>query len=293
MMKRKVLITGAAGKTASAVLENLAGRGFQVRALVRKADERSRRLADLGAEIVTGDMLSLADMRVATEGMDSAYFCYPTSDRILEASTLFAQAAGEQGMGFVCNMSQIIARPDAPSPTSRLHWFAERVFDHSPVKVTHLRPTFFADHFVLNMRHTIANENRIIRPYGAAYHSPIVSADIGRVAAAVLAEPVPHFGKSYVLTGLDRLSFADIAGILTEMLGRPIEYVDVPADEFQSDMARRNFASSLLEHHMQSSKDYREGHFDATNELVGDITGRDAVRFRDYIKANISAFKVA
>ena len=292
-MKRKALVTGAAGKTARAALQNLVERGFHIRALVRKMDERAEQLADLGAEIVTGDMLSLADMTAACAGMDSAYFCYPTSDRILEASTIFAQAAAKNGLGFVCNMSQIIARPDAPSPTSRLHWLAERMFDDAPFQVAHLKPTFFADHFVLNVRHTIANENRIIRPYGSAHHSPIASADIGRVAAAIIADPVPHFGKSYVLTGLERLSFDEIAGIFTEMLGRPIAYIDVPADDFKSDMEKRNFAPSLLEHHIQSSKDYREGHFDATNSLVGDITGMQATRFRDYIAANIDVFKAA
>jgi NAD(P)H dehydrogenase (quinone) len=287
------LITGAAGKTASVVAETLTGRGFFVRALVRKEDDRSKRLAGLGAEIVIGDMLSLADMKAATNGMDSAYFCYPTSDRILEASAIMAEAARENGMGFVCNMSQIIARSDAPSPTSRLHWLAERLFDTSPINVTHLKPTFFADHFVLNMRHTIAKDNQIIRPYGSAFHSPITSADIGRVAATVLIDPTRHIGKAYVLTGLDRLSFTEIADIFSEILQRPIVYIDVPADEFKADMERRQFANSLLEHHMQSSKDYRDGSFDATNTLVEDITGQQATRFRDYIRANLTSFQAA
>lgn len=292
-MQRRVLITGAAGKTASVVAETLLARGFFVRALVRKKDDRSSKLADKGAEIVTGDMLAIADMKAATASMDSGYFCYPTSDRILEASAIMAEAARDNGMGFICNMSQIIARPDAPSPTSRLHWLSERMFDASSLNVTHLKPTFFADHFVLNMKHTIANDRKIIRPYGNAFHSPITSADIGRVAAAVLIDPVAHIGKSYVLTGPDRLSFPEIANIFTEMLGHPIVYINVPADEFQADMERRQFAPSLLEHHMQSSKDYRDGHFDATNTLVGDITGQQATRFRDYISANLASFRTA
>ena len=292
-MQRRVLVTGAAGKTASVVVETLADRGFFVRALVRKEDDRSKRLAGLGAEVVTGDMLALSDMKAAANDMDSAYFCYPTSDRILEASAIMAEAARETEMSFVCNMSQIIARSDAPSPTSRLHWLAERLFDASHLNVTHLKPTFFADHFILNMRHTIAKDHKIIRPYGNAFHSPITSADIGRVAAAVLIDPTRHIGKSYVLTGLDRLSFPEIADIFSEMLGHPIAYVDVPADEFKADMERRQFAPSLLEHHMQSSKDYRDSHFDATNTLVGDITGQEATRFRDYVRANIASFQSA
>lgn len=289
-MNRKVLVTGAAGKTASCVAENLTREGFEVRALVRGPDDRTKRLAELGAEIVAGDMLAFSDMEAAVDGMDSAYFCYPTSDRVLEATSIFSAAAAAEGLKFAVNMSQIIARSDAPSPTSRMHWLAERVLDNSSVNVAHVKPTFFADHFVLNTRHTIANDNRIIRPYGKAHHAPIVSSDIARVISRILIDPIPHFGKSYVLTGIDRISFPEIAEIFSDILGRRIEYIDVPVGEFEIDMKRRGFANSLIEHHLQSSKDYREGRFDATNDLVGEITGRPAMRFRDYITANIGAF---
>lgn len=289
-MKRKVLVTGAAGKTASCVAEDLTQEGFEVRALVRGHDDRSTRLANLGAEVVTGDMLAFSDMETAVRGMDSAYFCYPTSDRILEATTIFAAAAAAEGLKFAVNMSQIIARHNAPSPTSRLHWLAERVLDQSSVNVTHVKPTFFADHFVLNTRHTIAEDNRIFRPYGKAHHAPIVSSDIARVVSRILIDPIPHFEKSYVLTGIDRVSFPEIAEIFSDILGRRIEYIDVPIEKFETDMRERGFAKSLIEHHLQSSKDYREGRFDTTNNLVGELTGQPAMRFRDYIKKNIDAF---
>ncbi|MBL4636975.1 MAG: NmrA family NAD(P)-binding protein, partial [Kofleriaceae bacterium] len=43
-----ILVTGAAGKTGSAAVEQLLGRGFPVRALVRRLDDRSARLQSLG-----------------------------------------------------------------------------------------------------------------------------------------------------------------------------------------------------------------------------------------------------
>ena len=54
------LITGATGKTGAATVELLRQRGAQVRALVHSRDERSARLADLGAEIV--EVAALGDL---------------------------------------------------------------------------------------------------------------------------------------------------------------------------------------------------------------------------------------
>ncbi len=44
-----ILVTGAAGKTGAAVVEQMLARGFPVRALVRRRDDRSARLEALGA----------------------------------------------------------------------------------------------------------------------------------------------------------------------------------------------------------------------------------------------------
>ena len=57
--KPQILVTGAAGKTGSAVVEQMLDQGFPVRALVRRTDERSARLESLGADVVVADLLDL------------------------------------------------------------------------------------------------------------------------------------------------------------------------------------------------------------------------------------------
>src|SRR5439155_26791403 len=60
---------------------------------------------------------------------------------ILEATAFFAQAALEQGVSAIVNMSQISARRIAKSHAAQNHWIAERLLDRSGIPVTHLRPT--------------------------------------------------------------------------------------------------------------------------------------------------------
>lgn len=48
--------------------------------------------------------------------------------------------------------------------------------------------------------------------------------DIGAAIARVLAEAEQHRGKIYTLTGPDLLHFGEVSQILSEELGRPIQY---------------------------------------------------------------------
>ena len=92
-MMTTILVTGATGDTGRPTAKELLKKGFRVRALARREDARSRELAALGAEIVYGDMMSLRDIRLAMEGVERAYFCFPLAEGLVEASVIFAQAA--------------------------------------------------------------------------------------------------------------------------------------------------------------------------------------------------------
>jgi NAD(P)H dehydrogenase (quinone) len=77
-MESKVfLITGATGDTGSKAARFLLEKRHKVRAFVHKNDSRSRGLAELGAEIVVGDLLDFKTVRGALVGVSGAYFVYP------------------------------------------------------------------------------------------------------------------------------------------------------------------------------------------------------------------------
>src|ERR1035438_4545833 len=93
--KTRVLVTAAAGDTGRPTVERLLEKGFKVRALVRKDDARAQNLRNLGAEVWLGDMSSLSDVRLATSGVQRAYFCCAMGVGMVESAAIFAQAAKE------------------------------------------------------------------------------------------------------------------------------------------------------------------------------------------------------
>lgn len=76
-MTKSILVTAAAGDTGYKTLKLLLARGYRVRALVRANDARAQQMKQDGAEVFVGNILDLADMRAATQGIDAAYYCYP------------------------------------------------------------------------------------------------------------------------------------------------------------------------------------------------------------------------
>src|SRR5712672_221548 len=199
MNQQTVLVTGATGDTGGATVEQLLARGRRVRALAHRKDARSKRLQDLGVEVVFGDFLDLDAIRAAVQGVRHAYFCYPIRPGIIQATAYFAQAAKEAGIEGVANMSQVCARADAKSHAMCDHWLAERVFDWSGLTVAHLRPTIFAEWLLVLAPMIRAGLLHV--PFGPGRHAPIAAEDQARVIVGILEDSASHRGKIYALYG--------------------------------------------------------------------------------------------
>src|ERR1700743_3826737 len=73
-MASTIFVTGAFGQTGGNVCEQLIERGDQVRALVRDPDAATA-LADIGVELVKGDISDADDVLRAAKGAEAAIHC--------------------------------------------------------------------------------------------------------------------------------------------------------------------------------------------------------------------------
>ena len=291
----RILVTGAAGKTGAEVVEQLLGRGFPVRALVRRRDERSARLEALGADVTVGDLLDLESMRTAMQGVKRVYFVYPPQGELLvEATTIVAVAARDAGVEALVNMSQISAREESKSPLARQHWLSERILDWADVGAVHLRPTFFAENLVMFGAATIASQGKLYLPYGAEKHAPVAAADIARVASGILTDPTLHVGERYVVTGPRNLSLAEMAGVLSRELGRPVEYVDLPVEAWGEVLAKVDgMTDSLVTHLKAVAIDHQNGIFRGETDVVERIGGQPPQSLDAFIREHRTVFGAA
>lgn len=312
MSTGKILITGATGDTGGHAIDQLLRKDHQVRALVHRIDDRSKRLEDKGVEVVAGDYLDLDAMRAAVKGVSRAYFVYPIRPGIIQATAYFAQAAKAAGVEAVVNMSQISAREDSLSHAARDHWVAERVFDWSGIAVTHLRPTFFAEWLLYNA--LTIKAGTLASPLGSGRHAPVAAEDQARVIVGILENPAPHGGKIYPLFGPKEYSQAEIAQVLSRVLGKDVGYKQVTVKELQQQRASRQAPvpgqvnartgygetellqrgelkeSFLLQHLHEVALDHQAGIFAGTNDTIETIGGRQPTSLEAFIEQHRKAF---
>jgi NAD(P)H dehydrogenase (quinone) len=141
-------------------------------------------------------------------------------------------------------MSQKSAREDAKSHAATDHWLSERVFDWSGVPTAHIRPTYFAE-WLLYLAPMI-KAGLLHVPFGTEKHAPIAAEDQGRVIAGILEDPAPHKGGIYPLFGPVEYTYEQTAGVLSRVLGKPVQYKQVAFDEFQKAFQAGEKASTGL-----------------------------------------------
>lgn len=293
MSKPLILITGATGNTGAPVVEQLIDRGYPVRALVHRIDERSNRLSELGAEVVQGDFLDLYSLETAMKGVKRVYFCYPPADKLLEATTNIAIAAKRQGIEGLVNMSQLPSREAAPSTLTYSHWQSEQILDWADIGASHINPTFFAEDLYFFTGKSIASEGKMYLPFGEGMHAPVAALDIARVVAAMLIDPKPHAGQRYVITGSKNMKMVEVAQVLSNELGKTVEYVDLPLDHWRQALVEQpNFSEYLANHLVHVAKDHQDGVFNVQNDLVEQISGQPPQPVEDFVRTNIDHFTV-
>src|SRR5262245_50098260 len=149
MIKPRIIVTGATGKTGSVVVTELLKAGYPVRALVRREDGRSARLKAQGAEIAVADMSDIERVSDALKDVQRAYFCPPFEPYMVQGAVAFAVAAKEARLEHIVGLTQWLASPSHPSLMTRQHWLVDRLFSMTPgVGHTIVRLGIFADAYL-------------------------------------------------------------------------------------------------------------------------------------------------
>lgn len=287
----KVLITGATGKSGGAAIDELIKMGYPVRAMVRTIDERSKELEAKGVEVVTGDFFNLNDVSAAMEQIDTAYFCYPVLvPGLLQATAYFAQAAVENGLKGIVNMSQISARREAKSNAAQDHWVGEQILNATGIPTVHLRPTFFDDWF-LYIRDLIHENSEIVLPFGNGRWAPVDSADLGRVVARLATHIGDYKGQVLKLYGPDEYSVFEMAEVISGVLGRKVDYKPVSIEQFFEVNSKRPASAHFIQHVTHVADDCVNGIFAGTNGLIETITGSKPATLAEFFNSNKSLFQ--
>jgi uncharacterized protein YbjT (DUF2867 family) len=294
-----ILVTGAAGQLGSVggtVTSLLLERGLPVRAMVRREDDRAKSLRAAGADVFVGDLLEPTDVHRAVSGCRHIYFGMSVSADYLEASVTMAAVTREVGIDALVNMSQMTVSEmsllnTTTSPQQRQHWLSEQALAWSGLPIVTIRPTVFLEGFFLRfIAPSVRDRNVIEVPFGRGKTSPVAAADVARVVATILADPTPHLGRIYELTGPRSQDMYGIAQEYSEALNREIVYRDVPPDSWAQNLVAAGLPDHVNRHLITMTELHRDGRYDRIADGVERVTGQPPMSVREFVSLHADEF---
>lgn len=283
-----ILITGATGKTGGEVSRQLAAAGIPFRVLVRNPDKAGP-LRELGAEISIGDIADRAAVERAMEGVDKALLVMANEEQQLVWEKQFTDVAVAAGVDHLVYLSSVESVPESPNPIPQNHVAAEAYIRASGLTYTMVRPTFFMQMFT-GMAPRIKETGKIVMPAGSGTIATTDLRDVAEIIVSIFTKPEGHENQSYDLTGPDLLTFIEIAACFSKLLGREIQYVDQPIDEFRSVLRAIKFPEWRVDAVSKELEAIGAGSIDHTTDTIGELLGRPPVSLEQFIRDHIDLF---
>lgn len=218
-MASPVLVTGALGNVGRDVVAGLLAAGAPVRAAdVAPVAVRDRFGA--AADAVALDFTDPGTWHVF-EGVEQVFLMRPPQlSNIARDMQPALEAAKSSGVHHVVLLSLQGAERNKVVPHAKLEaWLRDSGLDW-----TFVRPSFFMENLSTTHRSDIADRGELMVPAGDGRTSFVAASDVAAVATAALLDPAAHRNRAWTPTGPDALTYAEVAHILSDVLGRPIRY---------------------------------------------------------------------
>ncbi|MFI1333903.1 NAD(P)H-binding protein [Streptomyces sp. NPDC020845] len=275
------LVTGATGNIGSALLKELRASGAgPLRGLTRDAERAG---FPAGVEAVEGDFARVDTLKPALDGVRALFL----PSRMGPDADILGLAR-QAGVEHVVLVSSITVQTHPHLGPAEENLAVERLLKDSGMAWTILRPTQFASN-ALWWADAIRTREPVRLPYADVGLPAVHPADIAAVARVALTEP-EHRGRTYALTGPERVTARQQVEAIAAALGR-----EVPVAEISREEAQRDMAAFLGEEAASAVLDLMGGDVNdellAVRDTVERVTGRPARPFRQWAAENADAFR--
>jgi uncharacterized protein YbjT (DUF2867 family) len=231
---RVILVTGATGKQGGALIKELVGQGWTLRAMTRHPEgEAAQKLRASGADVMAGDFDDTASLERALAGAWGVFGVQNTweagVEREEEQGKRLAQLARDAGVQHYVYASVGSAHRHTGIPHFENKARVEEIVRSLgfPSYVIY-RPVFFMENLTSPW---FLNGNTIYSALDPATVLQMIAvADIGKYAARAFTDAERLNGRAFDIAG-DARTLPETAEVLGRAFGRQINYVRIPLEE--------------------------------------------------------------
>lgn len=284
MTQSPILVVGATGTLGSRLVRRLAAADVKPRALVRTR-EKAEAIASLATPII-GDLLAPETLEPAFRGVERVFVIgKPTPDmETLERNAIDAAVAA--GARRIVYLSNFTAKEGSEQRPMHVHGLHERLVASLGVDWTVLGPTRYVTN-VPFVWPSVLNQGLLLEAGGSGVMSFIDPDDVAAVAVKALTED-GHEGQTYKLTSEDAYTAADLAGLLSRVVGREVRIFEGDLEAFRDALIANGVPG---EHAPVMAKyfDMVAAGFYETTDTAGKLLGRAPRAYAHWLYDNLPA----
>jgi uncharacterized protein YbjT (DUF2867 family) len=279
------LVTGATGEVGSRVIEFLLQRGERPRVFVRDAQKARARFGER-VDIAVGDLGDGGSLLAALARID-ALFLVNSGPEIPSCDELAAQAAKAANVRHLVKLSSMDAQQDIG--TGVWHARGEAAIRGSGITFTFVQPTGFMAN-ALFWAASIKGSGVVRSATGDGKIPFIHTDDIAGVATEALITR-KYDGQALPITGPEALSYAEMAGNIGAVIGKPVRFEAIGEDVVRQRMSANGDSEEMIVAHLSIYRAIRQGRLAEVTGNVERVLGRKPVTFDRWARENAEAFR--
>jgi NAD(P)H dehydrogenase (quinone) len=280
----RVIVTGASGQLGRLAAEHLLARlSPEEVILVTRRPHALADLAERGVEVRPGDFDDPASLAEAFAGGDCMLLISTLAiGSRLEQHRSALEAAAAAGVTRVVYTSITNPAPDHPSgDVVEEHRMTEELLHGCGLAWTVLRNAPYAE-LQVPLGAIAVTYGKLVTNAGEGRIAPISRSDCAAAAAAVLTSD-GHEGQTYEITGPEALSQLDIARLLSEVSGRPVDVIESRDRKLLWGLTRLGTPKPVGRAIVQLGVATREGFFDVVDPAFRALVGRPPRTLREIL----------
>jgi uncharacterized protein YbjT (DUF2867 family) len=273
-----ILVLGALGNVGAEVVKQLQSMGQPVRAADIDEGKIKEKFGG-SVEAVRFDFTNPQTYEATFKGVEKMFLMRPPQITNIKRDMVPSiDAAKRAGVKHVVFLSLIGIENMKHVP----HYKVETHLKEINMQTTFLRCSFFMQNLNTTHRKEIKEYSEIFVPVGDAKTSFVDVRDIGAATAVILTSN-GHSGKNYDLTGGEALDYWQTAEIMSETLGRKIEYRNPNTIHFLIETVRRGIRLPFALVMTMLYTSTRSGMANVITHELENLTGRKPISFRQYV----------
>jgi uncharacterized protein YbjT (DUF2867 family) len=277
-----LLVTDVTGPVGRAVLAELANGPAPVRALLQPGAELPVQAPNI--ESVHFDPTDSVSLQRAVQGVEAIFLSWQFSPQLAEAHMRIVSAAKAAGVRRLVQQSGVGADPNMCC-ARMLRWYgqAEVSVAAAGLEVTRLRPSMLMQN-LFEFAPSIAQQGVISGPFRSTKWTWVDARDVGAVAAVVLRDET-HSGRTYTVTGSESMSYPQIADHMTRILGKPVRYTDITANEARGWLQGKGLSPVMIEAKLELWDACASNLINTPpTQVVREVTGREPRTIDEFVR---------